>query len=250
MSSAKWWSFCPGEDELIQDLWGCDWNILWEICHQLGCWSHDPLRHPLGSTDGCWQRTKRNLHKRKIKIFHWWKILIHAHYYTIAAPWSAWYVESVFLFTNTMDTVSVIATYISVPQYWVGAMRAFWCIKFEKQIFNITLNTQIAKAFGTTPIRQISDAKVSNRCLIPDHDDVIKWKHFPSYWSFVRWSTGDRWIPITKPVTRSFDMFFDLRLNKRLSKESRRQWFETSMHSLWCHSDGYWESVLYMRLRR
>ena len=30
---------------------------------------------------------------------------------------------------------------------------------------------------------------------------------------------GDRWIPHTKAVTRSFDVFFYLRLNKRLSKQ-------------------------------
>ena len=35
-----------------------------------------------------------------------------------------------------------------------------------------------------------------------------------------------------KPVTRSFDIFFDLRLNKRLSKQSRRRWFETPC-SVW-----------------
>ena len=26
-----------------------------------------------------------------------------------------------------------------------------------------------------------------------NHDDVIKWKHFPRYWPLVRESTGDRW---------------------------------------------------------
>ena len=30
--------------------------------------------------------------------------------------------------------------------------------------------------------------------------------------------TDHRWIPLKRPVTRSFDVFFDLRLNKRLSK--------------------------------
>ena len=34
-------------------------------------------------------------------------------------------------------------------------------------------------------------------------------------------------FPTQRPVTRSFDVFFDLRLNKRLSKPSRRWWFET-----------------------
>ena len=34
-------------------------------------------------------------------------------------------------------------------------------------------------------------------------------------------------FPSQKTVTQSFDVFFDLCLNKRLSKKSRRQWFET-----------------------
>ena len=37
------------------------------------------------------------------------------------------------------------------------------------------------------------------------------------------------------PVTRSLDVFFDLRMNKRLSKPSRRQWFETPSRSSWHH---------------
>ena len=40
-------------------------------------------------------------------------------------------------------------------------------------------------------------------------------------------------FPSQRPVTRSFDVFFDLRLNKRLSKQSRRWWFETPSRSLW-----------------
>ena len=35
------------------------------------------------------------------------------------------------------------------------------------------------------------------------------------------------------PVTRSFDVFFDLRLNKRLSKQSWGWWLETTSRSLW-----------------
>ena len=34
-------------------------------------------------------------------------------------------------------------------------------------------------------------------------------------------------FPTQRPVTRSFDVFIDLRLNKRLSKQSRGWWFET-----------------------
>ena len=42
-------------------------------------------------------------------------------------------------------------------------------------------------------------------------------------------------FPTQRPVTRSFDVFFDLRLNKRLSKQWRGWWFETLSCSLWRH---------------
>ena len=43
--------------------------------------------------------------------------------------------------------------------------------------------------------------------------------------------------PVTdaRPVTRSFDIFFDLRLNKRLSKQRWGWWFETPSRPLWRH---------------
>ena len=47
--------------------------------------------------------------------------------------------------------------------------------------------------------------------------------------------TGPRWIARTKPVTRSFDVFFDLHLNKLLSKQSWGWWFETLSRPLWRH---------------
>ena len=76
------------------------------------------------------------------------------------------------------------------------------------------------------------------------HDAVIKWKHFPCYWPFVRESHRSPVnSPSQRPVTdefpsqgrvaRSFDGFFDLHLNKRLSKPSRLRWFETPSPPLW-----------------
>ena len=47
--------------------------------------------------------------------------------------------------------------------------------------------------------------------------------------------TGHRWFPSQRRVTRSFDVFFNLFLNKRLSKQSWGWWFETSSHPLWRH---------------
>ena len=47
-------------------------------------------------------------------------------------------------------------------------------------------------------------------------------------------------FPSQRPVTLSFDVFFYLRLNKRLSKQSRHRLFATPWHSLWrhCHAVG------------
>ena len=38
-------------------------------------------------------------------------------------------------------------------------------------------------------------------------------------------------FPSQGPVTRSFDVFFHLRLNKRLHKQSRRRWFGNNTYS-------------------
>ena len=46
-------------------------------------------------------------------------------------------------------------------------------------------------------------------------------------------------FPTQRPVTRSFDVFFDLRLNKRLSKQSWGLWFETLSRPLWRHRNGH-----------
>ena len=45
-------------------------------------------------------------------------------------------------------------------------------------------------------------------------------------------------FPAQRPVTRSFDVFFELRLNKQLSKQSWGWWFETPSRPLWRHSNG------------
>ena len=47
--------------------------------------------------------------------------------------------------------------------------------------------------------------------------------------------TGE--LPAQRPVTRSFDVFFNLRLNKRLSKHSWGWWFETPSRPLWRHNN-------------
>ena len=65
------------------------------------------------------------------------------------------------------------------------------------------------------------------------HDDVIKWKHFPRYWPFVR---GIHRSPVYSPHKgqwRGTFMFSLICLNKQLSKQFRRRWFEMPLRSLW-----------------
>ena len=57
----------------------------------------------------------------------------------------------------------------------------------------------------------------------------------PLCWEF----TGPGEFPSQRPLTRSFDVFFDLCLNKPLSKQSWCWWFETPLRSLWRHCNDH-----------
>ena len=50
-------------------------------------------------------------------------------------------------------------------------------------------------------------------------------------------------FPAQMPVMRSFNVFFDVRLNKRLSKQSRGWWFEALSCPLWRHCNAIWALV-------
>ena len=51
-----------------------------------------------------------------------------------------------------------------------------------------------------------------------------------------------------RPLTRSFEVFFDLRLNMRLSKQSRHWWYETPLCSLWRPCYGHIAQNAYKEL--
>ena len=46
-------------------------------------------------------------------------------------------------------------------------------------------------------------------------------------------------FPTQRAVTRSFDVFYDLRLNKLFSKQSLGWWFETLSRPFWRHCNEY-----------
>ena len=75
--------------------------------------------------------------------------------------------------------------------------------------------------------------------LNPLHDDVIKWKHFPRYWPFVREIHRSPVNSSHKGQWRGALMFSLIcALNKRLSKQSWGWWFQSPSRSLWRHGDA------------
>ena len=58
--------------------------------------------------------------------------------------------------------------------------------------------------------------------------------------------TGE--FPTHWPVTWIFDVFFDLCLNRQLSKQWRRWWFETLPRSLWRHCNVKCDTLQYLAL--
>ena len=128
--------------------------------------------------------------------------------------------------------------------------RPFWepleCRKIGAIAFQIKILMALAHFKGMQRIHPPPNPIV--RSFFIWHDDVIKWKHFPRYWPFVREihrSPVPGKFPAQRPVTQSFDVFFDLRLNKRLRKQSWGWWFETLSRPLWRHCNGTPSSPLF-----
>ena len=57
-------------------------------------------------------------------------------------------------------------------------------------------------------------------------------------------------FPAQRPVTRSFDVFFDLRLNKRLGKQPWGWWFGMPSWSLWRQCNDISASVFWTSLTK
>ena len=81
----------------------------------------------------------------------------------------------------------------------------------------------------------------TNICLFSGIFCAYPWWHhqMETYSSLLALCAGNSPVtgefPSQRLVTQSFDVFFDLRLNKWLSKQSRRRWFEMPSCSLWRH---------------
>ena len=94
---------------------------------------------------------------------------------------------------------------------------------------------------------RVDDAPEYKRARREDVTFVMFWNYVSSWWrhqletfsALLALCAGNSPVtgefPTQRPVTRNFDAFFDLRLNKRLSKQSWDWWFETLSDALWRH---------------
>ena len=65
-------------------------------------------------------------------------------------------------------------------------------------------------------------------------NQITWWRHqMETFSALLAFCAGE--FPTQRPVTRCFDVFFDLHLNKRLSKQWWGWWFEKPSCSLWRH---------------
>ena len=90
---------------------------------------------------------------------------------------------------------------------------------------------------GESAWRHVTDTStqyMSHQSIVL-HDDVIKWKHFPRHWLFVRGI--HRW-PVNSPHKGQWRGALKFSLTERLSKQSWGWWFETPSCSLWRHCNG------------
>ena len=111
-----------------------------------------------------------------------------------------------------------------------------WCQALHRHLFGVPMST----------VNSSRGCSVTRPQWLWHHDDVIKWKHFPRYWLFVR---GIHRSPLNSPHKSQWRgalmFFFNLRPNKRFNKQSSGWWFEKPSRSLWRHcNDHRWYLIV------
>ena len=156
------------------------------------------------------------------------------------------------IYVNVYKLISIILYWSLFPKvksiifqhwfrYWIGADQA--TSRFLNQWWQVYW-----RIYASLILHELKAL-----CSISVISNGVHWSHFvvwkvshenPSNGNIFRVTghcagnspvTGD--FPAQRPMMRSFDVFFDLRLNKRLSKQSRVWWFETPSRLLWRHCD-------------
>ena len=104
-----------------------------------------------------------------------------------------------------MDCVPFLIFLLYLYMYLLCDNKRFWTLNFEflvddkdKLITMVVHDLVTQAAIVLTRNILVSVLEVLIFCSLFSHDDVIKWKHFPRNWPFVRGIHRSRWIPHTK----------------------------------------------------
>ena len=138
-------------------------------------------------------------HKNVSGCRAWYLTVLHLPKLTLTGTLST-YKQRIMVNGNNLDTIHAIK-HISILIY-IESHDYNWCMC-------------VCYELGTIVRNHVS----RHWCILAiTHDDVIKWKHFPRYWPFVR---GIHRSPMKSPHKgQKLWCFFDLRPNKLLSKQS------------------------------
>ena len=153
-------------------------------------------------------------------IFHWIIFVLTFNY-------------TAFLVTALLYPILTSLGSLSVQQSVSGDYSAFIFFVMIYRIKRLYNCNDKSKIIHRTSKFKHPRGDISHMDCYP-HGDVIKWKHCPRYWPFVR---GIHRPPVNSPHNCQLRrvLIFDLRLNKWLSKQSWSWWFETPSCSLWRH---------------
>ena len=127
---------------------------------------------------------------------------------------------------------------------FIQTTNMFWCYRHPNPNC-LCLFSKYCSNYSWGTWKNQTDNSPNITC-IPSHEKSRWWRHQMETFSALLAlcagnspATGE--FPTQRPVTRSCLVFFDLRMNKRLSKQSRRQWFKTPSRSLWRHCNEKWK---------
>ena len=131
--------------------------------------------------------------------------------------------------------------FVVIYDIWLVFLSLFKFHAIISKKFVLAIFPSVLIIYPCEEINYVSSTEFMKLGIQPysNNDDVIKWKHFPRYWPFVRGMR--RWlvISLTQASDAEFDVFLNLCLNKRLSKQSRHRWLETLSRWLWRHGDVF-----------
>ena len=147
-----------------------------------------------------------------------------------------------------------------VPNFWPSHTARHLMFHFENKprISNTFIHTRyvlvvIQLTTGTLRILHLNHyatvlnmpclAAICDKIFYPQFSIFPWWRHqMETFSALLALCAGNLpasgEFPAQRPVTRSFDVFFDLCLNKRLRKQSRGWWFETLSCPLWRHRNA------------